>query len=145
MRSRMLRLILACLALLTCAWFVLGARQAHDIAAAANAVTVHRSSAGLAHVRSLLDSAAFLYPGQEVQILRGRLAIVQGHSARAQRILATVVRAEPKNLEGWIWLTGAALGNPPLAHAGLARIYQLDPLVAGAHPSLRRRKRSSTR
>ena len=32
------------------------------------------------------------------------------------------------NLEAWIWLAGAALGDPPLARAALAHIDRLDPL-----------------
>lgn len=117
-------------ALVACAWYVIGIRQARDTADATGVIAAHGSARQLAHARSLLDSASFLNPDEQVQILRGRLAIEQGHTQQAQRILTSVTRAEPMNLEGWIWLTGAALGNPPLAHAALAHIYRLDPLAA---------------
>jgi tetratricopeptide (TPR) repeat protein len=127
---RSIRLLILGIALAASAWYVVGIRQARDIAAATGAIAGHGSPGQLAHARSLLNSAAFLNPDQEVQILRGRLALEQGRPEQAQRILAAVIRAEPMNLEGWIWLTGAALGNPPLARAALARIYRLDPLAA---------------
>ncbi|HTX30994.1 MAG TPA: hypothetical protein VMD09_06395 [Solirubrobacteraceae bacterium] len=141
---RSLRLLIVGLAIVTCAWYVVGIRQAHNVTAATSIITAHRT-AELTRARSQLDSAAFLNPDREVQILRGRLALAQGHPVQAQRILTAVTRAEPMNLEAWIWLTGAALGNSPLARAGLSHIYRLDPLARPAHPSLRRRKRSSTR
>lgn len=123
------RVVICAVALVACAWFAVGIRQAHDIAAATGAIASHGSARQLADAQSSLGSAAFLNPDQEVQILRGRLAIDQGHPQRAQRILAAVTRAEPMNLEAWIWLTGATLGDPPLAHAALDHIYQLDPLA----------------
>jgi predicted Zn-dependent protease len=127
---RSIRLLILGVAIAACAWYVLGIRQAHDTAAATGVIVAHGQARELAHTRSLLDSAGFLNPDQTVQILRGRLAIEQGHPDQAQRILAAATRAEPMNLEAWIWLTGAALGNPPIAHAALAHLYRLDPLAA---------------
>ncbi len=122
------------MALATCAWFALGIRQAHEVDAATNIITAgHRPSPPqLAAAAGHLRAGGFLNPDREVDILRGRLAILQGRLAQARRILSEVTRAEPMNLEAWIWYTGASLGVPRLARLGTARIAALDPVDARA-------------
>jgi predicted Zn-dependent protease len=116
-------------AIVVSAWFALGIHQAHEVAHATNVIgasrtlTVTKARA----IESSLDSASRLDPDKELDILRARAAIKAGQPRDAQRILEGVVRAEPSNLEGWIWLAGAALGNPPVAHRALAQIDKLDP------------------
>ncbi|HUE26442.1 MAG TPA: hypothetical protein VMP89_06680, partial [Solirubrobacteraceae bacterium] len=71
---------LTVVALAVCAWFVIGVRQAQDLAAATSVVQVGGAAgpARLAAAAADLHSAAFLDPDQEVNILRGRLAIARG-------------------------------------------------------------------
>lgn len=129
---RLLRPGLLIVALLVCAWFAIGIRQAHDVAAATTIVQAGRAAGPheLSVAAGELHSAAFLNPDQEVNIWRGRLAIERGEVHRAQQILGAVTREEPQNLEAWIWFTGASLGNSREARIGTARIAQLDPIDA---------------
>lgn len=123
------RLIGLLVAVVVIAWFALGVHQAHEIAHATSVVEASRTltPAQARAVDGWLDSARTLNPDKEVDILRARAAIGVGRVRLAQRILERVVRAEPYNLEGWIWLAGAALGNPPVAHRAVAQIDRLDP------------------
>ena len=123
---------LTVVALAVCGWFVIGVRQAQDLAAATSVVQTGGAAGPerLAAAAADLHSAAFLDPDQEVNILRGRLAIARGEVLQARRILTGVTHAEPMNLEAWIWFTGASLGSPREARIGTARIAQLDPLDA---------------
>lgn len=119
-------------ALAASAWFVIGIRQARDIATASSIVEAGQSAgrSELAAAAEMLHSAAFLNPDQEVNILRGRLAIARGQLSRARQILGTVVREEPLNLEAWIWFTAVYLGDLREGRIGAARIAQLDPIDA---------------
>ena len=123
------RLIGLLAAIVVTAWFALNIHQAHDVAHATSVIqashtlTVTQARA----IDSWLDSARTLNPDKELDILRARAAIGVGRVRLAQRILERVVRAEPYNLEGWIWLAGAALGDPPVAHRAVAQIDKLDP------------------
>jgi hypothetical protein len=120
-------------ALAACAWFAVGIRQAQGVARATSIAEAGGAArpGQLAAAASDLRAAAFLNPDQEVNILRGRVAILRGNLRRAREILGTVTRSEPMNLEAWIWFIGANLGNPPEARAGTARLAQLDPIDAG--------------
>jgi hypothetical protein len=127
-----LRLLLLLVAVMACVWFVIGARQAHEVDGASNVITAPRQSpAQLRAAASQLRAAAVLNPDRTVDILRARLAVEQHQVARARSILNGVVSAEPQNLEGWIWFTGVNLGRPA-ASVGAARIAALDPLDASA-------------
>jgi hypothetical protein len=94
------------LALLVCAWFAIGIRQAVNtnrataLVAGGNRLTVTRDQ----RARSLLSSAAFLNPDREVTLLRGQLALDERRIAAAERIFASVTRREPLNLEAWVKL-----------------------------------------
>jgi predicted Zn-dependent protease len=116
-------------AVAVCAWFAIGIRQAHDVASAAQTVADSQSltEAQLHAVSSRLDVAATLNPDRTVDILRARALIKAGRPRAAERILARVTRAEPMNLEGWVWLAGSALNDPPAARAAIAAIDRLDP------------------
>jgi predicted Zn-dependent protease len=124
-----IRVSAAVAGVIVCAWFALGIHQAHEVARATSmidssrALTVTQDHA----IESWLDSAQTLNPDRQVEILRAQAAIKVGQARRAQQILTGVTRAEPLNLDGWIWLAGASLGDPPLARRALRRIDMLDP------------------
>lgn len=107
---RMARVMAVLAALVVCAWFVLGVRQARDAAAATALVSAgHRlSPSQAARARSLLDSAGTLNPDLTVDLLRGELASDQHHRRLAERIFAAVARREPLNLQAWSHLAFAA-------------------------------------
>ena len=129
---RALRSVLLLVAVVACAWFVLGARQAHEVDQATNVVTASSPTAAqLRAAAGQLHSAAFLNPDRTVDILQARVAILQHRLPQARRILTAVTRDEPQNLEGWIWYTGANLGRPA-GRMGRARITALDPMDARA-------------
>jgi predicted Zn-dependent protease len=131
-RVRVLRPVGVVVALMLCAWFVIGIRQANGVSTATDVVAAGRGAPAhqVASAAAALRSAEFLNPDQNVNILRGRLAIARGQLRQAQQILAQVTRREPLNLEAWIWFTGANLGNKSEARIGSARIAELDPLDA---------------
>lgn len=89
-----------------CAWFAVGARQAHDTAQAR--VILSRTStlpgAQAQRVASLLRAAAFMNPDTEVDVLRAQLAVERGQAAEAQKILLSVVDREPLNAAAWFSL-----------------------------------------
>lgn len=97
---RVARVAILLLALLGCAWFALGARQAHLVDQATAIVgSGHRLSPRQArHAADLLHAASTLNPDLQVDVLRGELAIDQGHLAQARAILHSVILREPKNL-----------------------------------------------
>jgi predicted Zn-dependent protease len=125
------RAVAAAVALLVCAWFALGARQAHDTTAATSIVqansTLTRAQARDAD--ALVHSAALLNPDQTVNILRGRVAVEGGRDAEARRILAAVTREEPRNLEAWVALASALPNNEKLFRQALNRVRQLEPRI----------------
>jgi hypothetical protein len=122
------------MALAVCAWFALGIRESHQIAVATRILDApgQPSPRALSDAAGELRGASFLSPDQQVDILRGRVAIKRGQTALASRLLAAVTRNEPLNLEGWIWFTGANLADHSAAARGAAQIAQLDPLDAHA-------------
>jgi hypothetical protein len=104
------RAALVALAVVACAWFVLGARQAHEINAATAAVTGsgRLSAAAAQRVRSQLSAAKTLDPDRTPEILLGQLAVRQRDYGAALRALEPVTRSEPMNLEAWVQLVYAA-------------------------------------
>jgi hypothetical protein len=118
-------------ALLACAWFALGVRQAHDITRATSIIaqTGPLTSSQGRSASSRLDSAGALNPDLEVDVLRGRLALGRGQPPAARRILNSVVHREPKNLEAWIWLARASAGSPSTFRLAVERIQTLLPHV----------------
>jgi hypothetical protein len=126
----LVRLTAIVVALLVSAWFVVGVRQAHDTTQAQTILSRSRSisTAAARHVTSLLNTAAVLNPDQEVQVLRGRVALAQGDKVLALPILLAVTLAEPRSREAWLWLAQAAIGqNPVLFGRALQTLFAIDP------------------
>jgi hypothetical protein len=118
-------------ALLVCAWFALGARQAVDTSRASALLGGGRrlTAREAARARSLLSSAGTLNPDRSVELLRGQLAVDQHRYAVGERIFETVTRSEPLNLQAWDQLTfaaGSAHDTATLAVA-IRHIRQLYP------------------
>jgi hypothetical protein len=119
------------LALVLCAWFALGIRQASDTSQATTIVSglfgqhgLGRAQAG--HANSLLHSASVLNPDAQVEVLRARVALLRGDRARAKRILLAVVHSEPMNIDAWYGLATSAKDQPTVLRS-LDRIAQLAP------------------
>jgi predicted Zn-dependent protease len=120
----LIRASLLAFALVACAWFVLGARQARDTARATALVngSSQLSAADEAHVRSLLRSAGTLNPDLTVDTLRGQLAIDENQDRRAAQIFASVTRREPMNLGAWVLLAQATQQNDRQTFAHAIRV-----------------------
>ncbi|MGH2857312.1 MAG: hypothetical protein ACRDMJ_07480 [Solirubrobacteraceae bacterium] len=133
MRSRLpVRIVSALVALVTCAWFALGIRQAHDsdLAASILSASGHVSPAAARHAGALLHAAAQLNPDRSVDLLRSQLALKAGHPAQAQAIALDVTRAEPQSLDAWL-AYGEASSHDPRAFAYALR--QLNRLAPPVH------------
>ena len=125
------RVAVLVVATVACAWFVLGIRQAHEIARATSIVSQQGppAPAQARTAASLLHSAGTLNPDLEVDVLRGRLALARDDLPAARRILESVVHREPQNLEAWIWLARASSGSPSAFRLAVSRIKTLLPNV----------------
>lgn len=129
------RVGLVALALTVCAWFALGARQAHY----QNRATALIDRAGTpapaqtAEILKLLDDAGTLNPDRNVDLLRAQAYTRGGDQAAAERIGESVVRAEPQNIDGWVVLRVAArVRDPNVSRLAQARIDELAPPVSAA-------------
>ena len=120
------------LAVVACAWFAVGIRQAHDIDQATSIITGAKlpTPAQAEHAQSLLNSADWLYPGTEVDILKGRVAIEKGQRPLAERIERSVTQTEPMNLNGWVWLANSYT-SPKFSLPAVAHVLALDPKASG--------------
>ena len=129
--SRGLGVIVAVLAV---AWFVIGARQAHEISQATAVVSngAPLSATQERHGVGLLDSARLLNPDTQVDVLRSELAYETGHRARAARIISGVTRREPQNVQAWVLEARFAPPGPAIDVA-LRHVAQLAPPVRGGH------------
>jgi thioredoxin-like negative regulator of GroEL len=117
-RSTSIRVLLAVLAAAAVAWFVLLGVQSHATDAATSlAGRSHLSTAQARHADSLLGTAGVLYPGQEVGVLRAKVAFASGNVTRARRLAAQAAHAEPGNPEAWLELTDVSHGTPELQRA----------------------------
>ena len=117
------------LALIACAWFALGFRQARDTDRASTIVSAAALTPNqTAQAASLLRAAATLNPDREVDMLRGRLALRVNDRVRAVQTFEQVSREEPMNIEPWVWLTRSATSAKIFASA-LAAIGRLAPHV----------------
>ena len=113
-----------------CAWFVLGARQAHDMGAAAPIATANSVTPAQAkHFRSLLDAAGTLNPDREVDVLRGSLEAAEGRHVKARQTLFRVIREEPKNLDAWLAYARASSDSPKAFFAAQIGIRRLVPRI----------------
>jgi thioredoxin-like negative regulator of GroEL len=117
-RSTAVRVLIGLVATAATAWFALLAVQSHATDAAAHLAQRARLSAAEArHGDSLLNTAAILYPGQEVTVLRAKLAFAAGHVTQARRLAADAANAEPGNPNAWLELTDVSHGTPELGPA----------------------------
>jgi hypothetical protein len=130
---RIARVLLLMTAVVACAWFALGIRQAHDIAATTAALShpVPAGSASAHSISSWISAAEQLNPDRKPQILRGRLALAQGRLAQARAILLRVTHEEPQNLEPWIWFLQASRNSPAAFFASEAAIQSLIRPIRG--------------
>ncbi len=124
------RVLGAVLAIVVCAWFALGIRQAHDIDRASAIVSAGRSvsAAQLRGVDSVLSSAAELNPDSQVNLLRGQVALLAGKRARAAQIFGRLVRDEPMNIQAWVSLAEATT-DPGTRNGAIVAIGRLDSPV----------------
>jgi predicted Zn-dependent protease len=124
-----MRLSLIAVAVLACAWFALGVRQAHDLAAATAIATQSApvTAAQSADAASLLSAAATLNPDTDVKLVRAQLALRGSDSPLAQRLAGEVTRSEPQNLAAWYELASAAGTDHVIFFRALAKVNQLDP------------------
>jgi predicted Zn-dependent protease len=126
---RAARIACIALALVACAWFALGARQAIDtsrataIVSGASTLTPHDEQ----HALSLLGDAGTLNPDREVDILRAAALAERDKWAAAKRILFAVTRAEPQNIEAWFALAARSDPDRRLFLQALARVAALEP------------------
>jgi predicted Zn-dependent protease len=97
------------LALVVCAWFALGIRQAHNTAKVNPVVSKNESltRAQAAAADRTLSAAGTLNPDAEVDLLRGRIALLASERARAAGIFAALARREPMNVQAWVYLAQA--------------------------------------
>jgi predicted Zn-dependent protease len=123
----LLRVAAGVIALVCCAWFALGARQAIDLSRA-TAIASQQRPLGPKQVRrarSLLDEAGTLNPDQQVNVVRAELAIDQGENSRARQILHAVIHREVNNLQAWLTYARASKDDLVQAYAAQYVIHRL--------------------
>lgn len=108
-----LRVLPLVFAVVVCAWFALGIRQAHDTASASSSLSssTRLTAAQAKHLDSILDEAGFLNPDREVSLLRAQVARQRRQLAKAQSIILRVVHDEPLNVEAWFALGQVATNS----------------------------------
>jgi predicted Zn-dependent protease len=126
----MTRALAAAAAIVVCAWFALGIRQAHDTDAATAIVSgsAKLTAAQARRADSLLDGASTLNPDRQVDVLRAQVATKLGLKQRAEQILRPVVRGEPDNIVAWFAVVQAA-PSVAIFKDGLHHIYLLNPRI----------------
>jgi hypothetical protein len=117
------------LALVACAWFAFGIRQAIDTSrAAAIANQGNYATAAQVHeVASLTRSARLLNPDEQPDVLLGQVETEHGDDSSARRVLGAVTRSEPQNLEAWLWLGHASRSDPVTFYVAAAHVRHLEP------------------
>ena len=128
MRSALTRALLIGLSLAAVAWFVLLAVQSHDTTRATQiARSAALTPAQASRARSLISTASFLNPDQTPGLLRARVAEDLHQTRRAERILLTLTRAQPQNVDAWFALASIAGSDKPLERRALDQIARLAP------------------
>ncbi len=119
------------LAIVACVWFALGVRQATSLSRAEAIIDAQpfTTAARAREAESLLNEAATLNPDREVAIDRTHILLERGQELAARRTITAVTRAEPQNIEAWLWLAHAAGTDPALYYYALRRAHDLEPLI----------------
>lgn len=106
----MVRAAALVLALLCCVWFAIGVRQSVNLSRATSIVSQQSrlTPAQVRRTQSLLNHAAALNPDQQVNVVRGEVAIEEGENARARLILHAVVHREVNDLQAWLMYARAS-------------------------------------
>jgi hypothetical protein len=126
------RFSLAGLAVIVCAWFALGTRQAHDLNAATSIATSGKiTPAQAAHADSLLDTAGTLNPDQEVKLVRAQVAFNSGNSRQAIALAQQVANEEPQNVLAWDEIAKLNANHPQVLLVAFNHIRELSPPVGG--------------
>jgi hypothetical protein len=125
------RLLGVVLAVVVCAWFVVGIRQAQDTSQAQGILSGRTplSAAQKANVASLLSQDGWLNPDSEVDLLRARLDVDQGRFAAARRLVERVLADEPRNAGAWVALAQSSGGEETTFYTALIRLRELIPRV----------------
>ncbi len=126
---RFIRLPLVILALVVCAWFVLGIREAHDVNAATAIVDQNPpvSAAQDRQAASALHDAGVLNPDGEVDVLRAQLDVRVGRYSAAMTAARRATAHEPGNVLAWLTLASASYDAGRLDQHAVARMIELDP------------------
>ena len=136
--TRAWRAGLVVLAVLAAAWFVIGARQAHELDGASNLIDHQAGNSTQASDRTLalLRAADFLHPGDQTDLLRARLALERREYPRAKRLIEQATRSQPDDLNAWITaLDLAVIDRGAVDSATItAHIRALDPVDARHFP-----------
>ena len=130
-RMKATRWICAAVALVACAWFVLGIRQAVNTSRAAAIANRggHLTAAQVRRVSSLVHSATLLNPDKQPDVLLGQAEVQRGDLKRARRVLQPITRSEPQNIGAWIWLSRASADSPVLFYVAAFHVHLLEPRV----------------
>jgi hypothetical protein len=131
---RSLRAGLAVLAVLATAWFVVGARQAHELDTATNLIDHQAGNTTRAsdQTLALLRSADFLLPGDQTDLLGARLALQRRKYSTAKRLIEQATRSQPDDLNAWIAALDLAVIDRRAENPGeiTAHLRALDPVDA---------------
>ena len=136
--TRVLRGGLVVLAVLVAAWFLVGARQAHELDTATNLIADHagNTTRGSDRTLALLRSADFLLPGEQADLLRAQLALERREYAKARRLIGRATGSEPQDENAWIEALDLALIDRSQENAGeiTAHLRTLDPVGVRSFP-----------
>ena len=95
-----------------------------------NTASTESDAAVQQRAQSMLDAAAFLYPGTDVTLLRAQLAENEHDYVRAKRLLVQAAAAEPDNLAVWFAYLKLRFLDPSVGNRKLVfgRMHYLDPI-----------------
>jgi hypothetical protein len=118
------------LALVVCAWFALGIRQAaaQSRAEAIIGARAHATAAQTRRAQQLLSAAATLNPDRQIELDRVQVLLARSQQRAARRIALAVTRAEPQSVAAWVSLARTAAGDHALFDAALRHVAALEPL-----------------
>jgi hypothetical protein len=118
-------------ALVVCAWFALGLRQANSLTRAqgiTGETSAPLTAAQARRAQAALNEAGTLNPDRAVALDRALLRLEEGRPRAARTIALAVTRAEPENIRAWVRLAQTAAGDPALYRRALIHAHRLEPL-----------------